>query len=304
MGLFKNIFSGNNSDSASDVEDDAEAIYDAASIPIEGPPEFVKVGELQRQYWTYDPGEQAALQGRANAGLAWPELLRLHHLNCMEHVAAKEDRSATSAKCNASLALLLSPASPYRRRPALIWKTKDVPEPAPQSEHPEPDIQGYFSNVSITHLGCLEVIRLNDSRLPERIDFVSFDELAGVLLATPSLLRGARLMFDNGTSEIVILPLLYGMTWVVGSKEDRTARMTRFVAHLETKQGGIPGGAGIGVGHQDYCLQDRDDKVSLFGLASMHELFFPLDMRDQRFDEKARARGMDPDEIRKQLNNA
>ncbi len=44
-----------------------------------------------------------------------------------------------------------------------------------------------------------------------------------------------------------------------------------------------------------------NDGTSFFGISSVAEVSFPLDMRDPRFDEKARVRGIDPDEIRRNM---
>jgi hypothetical protein len=48
------------------------------------------------------------------------------------------------------------------------------------------------------------------------------------------------------------------------------------------------------VGQQDLSVRSHDGGSSLFGIGSVSEISFPLDMRDPRFDTKARARGIDP----------
>lgn len=58
----------------------------------------------------------------------------------------------------------------------------------------------------------------------------------------------------------------------------------------------------MGVGQQDFSIRSEDGRTSLFGIGSVAEIAFPLDMRDPRFDEKARARRIDPDELRKRAN--
>ena len=50
--------------------------------------------------------------------------------------------------------------------------------------------------------------------------------------------------------------------------------------------------AGIGIGHQDLVV--GSDGVSLVGIGSIGELAMALDVADPRFDEKCRARGIDP----------
>lgn len=139
------------------------------------------------------------------------------------------------------------------------------------------------------------------NRPPSRMDFVSFDDLAGVGFAPPHLIRGAKLYYEDGRAEIVRLPLLYGLTWAIGNQHDRAGRMTRFVGNLNDADIGRLGASGLGVGHQDFKLRREDGGGNLLGLGSVSEIAFPLDMGDPRFDEKARARGLDPDEVRRQV---
>ena len=77
--------------------------------------------------------------------------------------------------------------------------------------------------------------------------------------------------------------------------------MTTFVAHLDSKEIGVLGASGLGAGQQDLSIRGQDGGRSMFGLGSVVEISFPLDMRDPRFDEKARARGIDPDEVRRRI---
>ena len=59
--------------------------------------------------------------------------------------------------------------------------------------------------------------------------------------------------------------------------------------------------SGVGLGQQDFCIRGQDGGSSLFGIGSVTEISFPLDMRDPRFEEKVRARGLDPTEIHWQI---
>jgi hypothetical protein len=182
----------------------------------------------------------------------------------------------------------------------MIWQG----QPAQPGTSREPDMQGEFLNPSLTHLGCLEVYRVDAANQPTRLDFVSFDELSGVVFAPPSMIRAAKLFYDDGRGEIVFVPLLYGLTWAIGNEFDRAGRMTRFVAPLDGEEVGVLGASGIGVGQQDFSVRSRDGDCCLFGLGSVAEISFPLDMRDPQFDTKARARGIDPDEVRRSMGGA
>lgn len=267
--------------------------------PIEGPAEFVRAAEMQRAYWTHDPEEQARLQARIGE-LGWRERLRLHHLICLQRIGPQAGRATADETCRLVTRMLLAADSPYRPRMALIWQTKAT---APTGAR-EPDMQGTFLNPTLTHLGCLEVYRLDAQHQPIAIDFVGFDELSGIGFGPPNLIRIAKLFRDDGSSEIVFVPLLYGLSWSIGDELDRAGRMTSFVAHLNGAEASAMGATGIGVGQQDLTVRSPDGGARLFGLASVEEVAFPLDMSDLRFDEKARARGIDPDEVRRRMRRA
>ena len=165
-------------------------------------------------------------------------------------------------------------------------------------------MQGTILNASLTHLGCLEVYRVDAANQPTRLDFVSFDELSGVVFAQPRWIRAAKLFYEDGRGEIVLVPLLYGLTWLIGNEFDRAGRMTRFVAHLDGEEVVALRASGIGVGQQDFSVRGPDGGGGLFGLGRVATLSFPLDMRDSRFDAKARARGIDPDDVRRSMGAA
>ena len=274
-----------------------EDILPTDSQPIHGPPEFVRAAEMQRAYWTHDPQEQAELEARGAERLDWRERLRLHHLICLQRLDTGPERAVATEKCRQTVRGLIAPDSPYRPRAAMVWKGQS----AQQGADRQPDMQGEFLNPSITHLGCLEVYRVDTDNQPTRLDFVSFDELSGVVFAQPNLIRTAKLFYEDGRGEIVLVPLLYGLTWSIGNEWDRAGRMTRFVSHLDGEEVGALGASGMGVGQQDFSVRRQDGGSSLFGLGSVTELSFPLDMRDLRFDAKARARGIDPDEVRRNI---
>ena len=178
----------------------------------------------------------------------------------------------------------------------MIWQGQSL-QPG---SHRNPDIQGEFLNASLTHLGCLEIIRIGSASQPTAIDFVGFDDLSGLVFAPPNLIRATKLFYEGGRDEVVLVPILYGLTWAIGEERDRLAQMTRFVAHMDGEE--VRGvGSGIGVGQQDFSVRNQDGSNTVFGIASVAEISFPLDIRDPRFDDKARARGIDPVEVRRQI---
>lgn len=265
--------------------------------PIQGPPDFVRAAEMQRAYWTHNAEEQAQLAARGAEDLGWRERLRLHHLICLQRLNSEPEREAASRECQNTVRRLLATDSPYRPRPAMIWQG----QAAQPGTSRDPDMQGEFLNPSLTHLGSLEFYRVDAANQPTGIDFAGFDELSGIVFAPPNLIRAAKLFYEDGREEIVLVPLLYGLTWTIGNEYDRAGRMTRFVAHLDGEEVGALGASGLGVGQQDFSIRSQDGGGNLFGLGSVAEILFPLDMRDPRFDEKARARGINPDEVRERM---
>lgn len=303
MGVFDRLFGRKNPPHPPEREDEEEedefiaSTQSTADQPIDGPPEFVRAVEVQRAYWTYDADEQSRLERQGFEQLDWRERLRLHHLTCLQRLrAAGPERALATEKCREIVRRLAAADSPYRRRSAILWqRTSDH-----LGDERDPDLHGELLNASITHLGCLEIYRVHATDQPSRMEFVCFDDLAGVVFAPPHLIRGAKLNYEDGRSEIVRLPLLYGLTWAIGNQYDRAGRMTRFVADLKDPDIGRVGASGLGIGHQDLTLRRADGSCDLLGLGSVSEIAFPLDVSDPRFDEKARARGLDPDDVRRQ----
>jgi hypothetical protein len=275
--------------------DEDEDIQLTGAQPIQGPPEFVRAVELQQAYWTNNVEEQSQLEARGVERLSWRERLRLHHLTCLQRIYSRSERAPATEKCRQSVRRLIAFDSPYRPRPAMIWQGQATQQGSSQ----EPDMLGKFLNASLTHLGCLEIIRVDAANQPAGIDFVSFDEFSGVIFAPPNLIRAAKLFYDDGRDEMVFVPMLYGVTWSIGNEHDRAGRMTRFVAHMYDEEASELGTSGLGVGQQDFAVFNQDGSRSLFGIGSVAEISFPLDISDPRFDEKARARGIDPDEVRR-----
>jgi hypothetical protein len=273
--------------------------------------------ELQQAYWTFDLEEKnALLQRRAEApdqqdepdGLSWPERLRLHHLACLEMLGdqpldglqAQPADAETTALVEELAWALLGPQSPYRPRLALVFQGEGELE-----EGDTPDQQGLLLNPALTHLGALEVIRVDEQVMPVEIDFVPMDALHAVVLPRPpSLLRVAQLLYEDQRVEMVLLPLLYGLSWRSGQATDTDGSMTRFLGHVELGDQApspghfAPGSLGVGIGHQDLVVHS-DEGQNLFGLGSVRHIEFPLDISDPHFDERCRARGLDPEQIRR-----
>jgi hypothetical protein len=312
MGLFDQFFKkqpANPSPSkrvAPEVEEsieDFEETRSTAEERIEGPPEFLKAVAQQRAYWTHNAGEQSELESKSPDQLDWKNRLRLHHLICLERLLpglAETRKAEIDERCRQSTRRLLAPDSPYRPRPALVWQMKSGTAVGQgQLVERDPNHQGVFWNPSLSHFGCIEYFREDPATNAQTVEFADFDHLSGIAFGGSSLLRAMKLFFEDGTAEVVLTPLLYGLTWQIGGPHDRNGSMTRFVRHLDELQTPGLGEPGLGVGQQDFCVMGRENGMTIFGAGSVQEIAFPLDLRDPRFDQKARARGIDPDEVRR-----
>jgi hypothetical protein len=280
-----------------------------AGVPKWVAPELTNTVGLILAYWTFNTEEQAALLTRGVDALPWPELLRLHHLNCLEAlntapvrrrlvsnetVPPDEASQLALERCRQSAERLLLPESPYRQRDVDVWQGALDPK----GERP-PTMRGVLSNASLTHLGSLEVLRLDEQQRPKELTFVAFDDLQMVAMADPKVFRAARLFYDTGRAdEIVFLPTLYATSWRSSSPYLRDGRMTQFLANPPGS--GPAAQFGLGVGQQDFSILEGE-KRSVFGITSVAQITFALDATSPRFAQKCQARGLDPDEV---LRNA
>lgn len=277
-----------------------------AGVPPWVPGEVADAVALVLAYWSFDAQEQAALLARGVEALPWRELLRLHHLNCLEALGTPpvrrplelnelpppldEESEAALGRCRESAERLLAADSPYRPRDADVWQG----ELDPDGRTP-PSARGPLCNPSLTHLGSLEVLRLDGQRRPKELAFAAFDDLQSVALAGPGAFRAARLFYDDGRpDEIVLLPLLYATSWRASSPYLRDGRMTQFLAC--PPGGGRAAEFGLGVGQQDFSVSEGEVRRT-FGLGSVARVTFALDPSDPRFALRCRSRGLDPDEV-------
>jgi hypothetical protein len=276
-----------------------------AGVPAWVPAELADAVGLVLGYWAANAEEQAGLLARGVDALPWPELLRLHHLNCLAALDTPSIRhqletsnlpppdpeaNAALERCRLSAERLLSPGSPFRPRDADVWRGALDPE-----GRKPPTARGVLCNPSLTHLGSLEVLRLDAEQKPKELAFVAFDDLQTVAAAGPGAFRPARLFYDDGRpDEIVLLPLLYATSWRSSSPYLRDGRMTQFISH--PPGGGPASPFGLGVGQQDFSITEGE-RPSMFGLGTVGQITFALDAADPRFALKCRARGLDPDEV-------
>ena len=269
---------------------------------------FMGSRTIQEDYWTHNAQEKAELLAR-RGGLSWPEKLRLLHLAAMELLLSDAGRAAMNdmvlvegSAPPEGLALdlygelaaeLLSAASPYRVRNGMVWLGLQG-----HGEKREPSLKGPIRNASLTHLGSLEVIRLDEAGLPRELAFVAMDDIRGAAFGPAALYRYARIFYDDGRApETVLLPLLYGMSWSSREPLFRTGSATRFVFSIRPSDTHPP--MGIGLGQQRLWGHGRHPgpKQTTVPLASVDALLTALEVGDPRLLLKSKARGIDPDAV-------
>jgi hypothetical protein len=281
--------------SNSDVPKDAKQVVERARA-------------IQQQYWTLNPDEKKRLLEKGVDDLAWDQALRLLHLACLEMISDGSGREQLDSEElepgdappgeNRDLIVRLvrrlrSESSPYKPRHVAVWQGE-----AGESDKREPDLQGVFRNASLTHLGCIEVIRLDSKQQPAELTFIPLDEIRGAVFASPALFRPEKFFFDDGRpDEIVLVPLLYGISWLSPIDFDQDGTATRFICAIEIEEGQMA--LSVGVGHQDFVIEG--ERLALFGLGSIAEIMVTLLMDDPKFDQKCKARGLDPDEVRQSI---
>lgn len=284
------------------------ASTDPAKAQPSSLPNADRARELQRKYWSPSPDEKGSLQARGMTALSWREKLRLLHLACLDELSTEASRRILDSEdpdptdmppgpnrdlVAALVTNLRSAASPFRPRHASIWTGK-----AGESEQREPNAQGLFENASLTHLGALEVVRLDGQGQPVEIAFVPLGDLRGVVVASPALFRLAKLLFDDGRpDEIVLLPLIYGVSWSTANPANHDGSLTTFVSSIELS--GKDQVASIGIGHQDFVVHGAGEHM--IGLGNIGEIMITLSVDDPRFEQKCRARGLDPAAVRADL---
>ncbi len=63
--------------------------------------------------------------------------------------------------------------------------------------------------------GCIEVIRLDAEQQPTELTFISLEEIRGAVFDRRAFFHPGMLFFDDGRpDEIVLVPLLYGISWL------------------------------------------------------------------------------------------
>lgn len=261
---------------------------------------------MQIAYWSANPVELRLLTAKGLQALKWPARLRCHHLACVALLAegtAKEQfeegeigddelpLSPLLKLVEETTSLLHATDSPFRPRVAAIWQ--GALDPRMQRQ---PNAFGVCSNASLTHVGCLEIVTLDDQHMPIGLEFLSYDEIHSIVMATPAQFRMSRIFLEGGADIMALIPLQYGVSWKSPNDFDHDGSMTRFIGAVTPRGCARP--SGIGVGQQDLTCES-EGAATLMGMSSISQIEMVLDMSDPKFDEKCRGRGIDPNEARK-----
>jgi hypothetical protein len=291
--------------------------------------------ELQKRYWSPAPEEQRDLEGRGFAALDWPGKLRLHHLRCLALLDARdgvlrrgllapaEERPPTEELAAAvdpvlrervakSARALLGRRSPYRPRHGFAWLGAGPPE---GEDIPYSDHQGRALDAALSHLGSLEIIRLDAKFQPAALDFLPFDEILTISRgrrpdpAAPFV--PARILREYGLPELVVLlPLRYGLSWFAHEPELLRGRASHEVGAVELAGLADPARAvgnprdrrplGLRVGPQllEVLSDYEDEGLARFELGETYQLSLAIDHDDPRFVDKCEGRGLDPEATR------
>ena len=292
---------------------------------------------LQKSYWRPDPEQLAELEGRGFAQLEWAEKLRTHHLRCLALLDANDDllRRALLApaserppaseakpdevlltKIAASAKSLLGRRSPYRPRHGFAW----IGGAAPEGEDiPYSDFQGRVLNASLSHLGSLELIRLDEQLEPERLEFLPFDEILTIsrgqlpeaALTPPPPFVPARILLEYGQPELVcLLPTRYGLSWL--AHEPALLQGEAEHALVPVELGGLadpakavgnphdrrPLSLRVGLQRAEILSDYAEEGLGAFTLGASYQLSLAIDQDDPRFVDKCVGRGLDPDATR------
>ncbi len=295
---------------------------------------------LQKAYWSPAPDELAALEAIPASERSWPDALRRHHLLCLalldtadgllrramlapiaERPSADLHEPALAPaleRVRASARDLLRRRSPYRPRHGFAWLGDGPPE---GDAIPYSDFQGRTIHASISHLGALEVITLDERHEPAALAFVPFDELMTVIAAArePGVpqppFRPARVLREYGLSEqVVLLPLRHGLTWFAHEPEllrGASEASEHAVAPIEleglgdasmTRPGSLrPLALRVGLQRLEVLSDYAEEGLGSFRLADCYQLSLAIDQDDPRFVDKCRGRGIDPEATRGQV---
>jgi len=263
--------------------------------------------KLQQDYWSFDGMEKKELVRKPIEDLSWPQTLRLLHLACLEMLGDNDQlkglpRGPAQAKtrssrnlCMALLQRLIDEDSPYGPVAAVVFRgTTDA------SKLPCFVSQGRAMNSSLTHLGALEVIRVDKSGKPKELAFVGLSELREVVFLNSGVFRAAHLTYADGRAkEAVLVPTVYGVSWHMADERDGARDGTRFYCHVKAQS--LRENLGVAAGKQSIKTVNTSGVCASGNLTGVSRIILGFSTSAPEFEEWCRANEIDPAELRGRL---
>jgi len=243
------------------IENDPSSVWDAA-------------GALEFSYWQPNAAERTELFQNVEQ-LDWAQLMRLNHLLCAEILAEGSGKEQlVDLECGhidlpdgslkeqlvTVVSKLISPSSPYHPQKGELVQGYDGSVFA-----------GDVKNLSVTHLGALEVYACNEEGLPVRPEWIPYKDIEKLYMSSQSydFLRVWVTYKDKRPKTIYLSPKRYGFSRQSPHQMDLDMSMTRFICHFEAQGSHLS----IGIGMQDIQCS-AEGGSSVMGLPRVQEAYF------------------------------
>jgi hypothetical protein len=177
-----------------------------------------KIYRIQKEYWTFNRKEKEILLAQFPHISKWKDILRLHHLLCMEifqWYSANNLQDATYQSGQKKIPVQIQEAIVNLKNTTEKLLNEDSPY-IPQACEIKYDIltkfrefkklEGTCMNASLSHLGSLEVFKVDGELNPLCIDFIPFSEIKTIMHNADGTLISYK---DNKEKDICYLASHY-----------------------------------------------------------------------------------------------
>lgn len=218
-----------------------------------------EIFNLQKDYWAINKDEKEILLAQFPDSIEWKNLLRLHHLLCMEALESMQEKLSHTEKTTPipgretiqllqrTTNMLLGGKSPYRPRQGEIEFDILTRQGSLKK------FTGVLMNASLTHLGSIEVVWVDSDLNPVSMDFLPLDQLQSIMNNT----KGALITYKN-KKEKDICYLATHYFFSPACKKYINNTQTEYVYPLYEANSEEPG---IGLGVQEFVIiQDNNSK--------------------------------------------
>ncbi|MBN2442849.1 MAG: hypothetical protein JXJ04_15940 [Spirochaetales bacterium] len=216
-----------------------------------------EIMKIQQNYWTFNKGEKEILLSQFPRISDWKDLLRLHHLLCMEafhdHMKGNfifsrnkiSSHNNTYLELQKTLAMLLSDESPYVPQQSEI--KFDI-----LTRHKEfKKLTGILMNGSLTHLGSIEIVNVDSELTPLSISFLPLTHIKSIMINS----KGTLISYRNKKEK----DICYLASHYYVSKESRKYINSNETEYICTKEyENDHNEYGIGLGPQELVIIQQD----------------------------------------------